>query len=341
MGRGGSGYGTRLQGKGQDTGVNRFDVTLAGEANLDLLLYGLPAELPTDRELVADGMALTLGGSPAITAHNLAMLGLKTSLITAASDDVFGAMCLRDLAAAGVDLSRAVRKSHDRGTGVSVLLQHGDSRRTLTYSGNTVELCWNDLDLDFLASARHFHLSSYFLQTGLRDDVPRLCAYLKRAGLTISVDPNDDPLGRWDNSFFLVLKYIDVLMPNQREVCEMMRDSNAERAIARLSELVPLLVVKRGARGALAVQAGRRYEAEAIAVTLVDAIGAGDSFNAGFLYAWLNGSPLDRCLRFGNLAGAFSTTAAGGVEAFRNRRGLEEFLSAHADAPVCTVQGRK
>ena len=312
--------------------MSRFDVTLVGEANLDLLLYGLPAELPADRELVAEGMALTLGGSPAITAHNLASLGCKTGLITAVSDDQFGTRCLRDLGTAGVDLTRMARKEDNRGTGVSVLLQHRDSRRTLTYPGNTVDLCWADLDLDYLASARHFHLSSYFLQTGLREDVPKLFAYLKQAGLTISVDPNDDPLGLWDNSFFLVLKYIDVLMPNQREACEMMRDSNAERAIARLSDLVPVLVVKRGTRGATAIEQGRRFEAEAIAVTPIDAIGAGDSFNAGFLREWLRGSPLDQCLRFGNLAGAFSTTAAGGVEAFRNRARLDEFLSRHAAA---------
>jgi sugar/nucleoside kinase (ribokinase family) len=320
--------------------VNRFDVTLVGEANLDLLLYGLPADLPNDRELVAEDMALTLGGSPAITAHNLATLGCRTGFITTSSDDIFGAMCLRDLGTAGVDLSRAARKRNNLGTGVSVLLQHDDSRRTLTYLGNTSALCWEDLDLDYLASARHFHLSSYFLQTGLRKDVPRLLAHLKRAGLTISMDPNDDPSGAWDDSFFELLRYADLLMPNQREVCYLMRDSDPERAIARLSELVPLLVVKRGAQGAIAIEAGKRCESAAVAVPPVDAIGAGDSFNAGFLHGRLSGLPLDRCLHLGNLMGAFSTTAAGGVEAFRDRARLKEFLSAHAtaDALVSAAQ---
>lgn len=323
--------------------MSRFDVTLVGEANLDLVLYELPAELPTDRELVAGGMALTLGGSPAITAHNLAILGCRTGFITAASGDVFGAMCFRDLDAAGVDLSHAVHNKDGRGTGVSVLLQHRDSRRTLTYPGNTTDLCWHDLDLDYLSDSRHFHLSSYFLQTAMREDVPRLFEHLKHAGLTISMDPNDDPLGVWGNSFFEALKYVDVLMPNQREVAEMMRDSDADRAIEKLSELVPLLVVKRGVRGAVAIKAGKRCEAEAFNVTSVDAVGAGDSFNAGFLHAWLNGTSLGRCLRLGNLTGAFSTTAAGGVEAFRDRARLEDFLSAHAgaDTPVSAAKSPK
>jgi len=226
---------------------------------------------------------------------------------------------------------------------VSVLLQHRDSRRTLTYPGNTFDLRFEDLDLDYLANAQHFHLSSYFLQEGLRRDVPRLFAHLKRAGLTISVDPNDDPLGLWGDSFFEILKYVDVLMPNEREVCEMIRDTDAERAMLRLAHLVPLLVVKRGERGAVAIDRRGRCESAAIAVDPVDAIGAGDSFNAGFLHGFVKGWPLMRCLQFGNLTGAFSTTAPGGVLAFCNRPRLDEFLSNHriAEANISAAPAEK
>jgi sugar/nucleoside kinase (ribokinase family) len=309
--------------------LSRFDVTLVGEANLDLVLYGLPIDLPPDRELVADGIAWTIGGSPAITAHNLAALGNRIGFVTLTSDDVFGAMCNRDLATAGVDLSHAVTKGSAGGTGVSVLLQHQTSRRTLTYPGNTADLCWADLDLEYLADAKHFHLSSYFLQQGLRKDAPRLLALLKRGGLTISVDPNDDPTGEWDDDFFEMLKYVDVLMPNEREVCEMMRTPDLNRAMSKLAKRVPLLVVKRGVEGAVATRADNRYASAAVDVKTVDAIGAGDSFNAGFLHGFVRGWPLDRCLYFGNLTGSFSTTAAGGVEAFRDRAQLDRFLSAN------------
>jgi sugar/nucleoside kinase (ribokinase family) len=309
--------------------LSRFDVTLVGEANLDLVLYGLPTDLPPDRELVADGIAWTIGGSPAITAHNLAALGSRTGFVTLTSDDPFGSMCYRDLEAAGVDLSRTVTKPNAAGTGVSVLLQHQVSRRTLTYPGNTADLRWEDLDLDYLASAKHFHLSSYFLQEGLRKDVPRLFMLLRRAGLTISVDPNDDPTGEWDDAFFEMLKHVDVLMPNEREVREMMRDSDTDRSIRSLAKQVPLLVVKRGVQGAIAVKDNETFSSSAVDVRTVDAVGAGDSFNAGFLHGFVRGWPLDQCLQFGNLIGSFSTTAAGGVQAFRDRRGLDGFLSAH------------
>jgi sugar/nucleoside kinase (ribokinase family) len=318
--------------------LSHFDVTLVGEANLDLLLHGLPSDLPLDRELIADGMELTLGGSPAITAHNLSALGSRTGFITAASEDQFASVCVDDLNAAGVDLSRMVRRGDDARTGVSILLQHSDSRRTLTYPGNRLDLRWEDLDLDYLTSSRHFHLSSYFLQQGIRADVPRLFAHLKEAGLTISVDPNDDPLDEWGESFLDILKHVDVLMPNEREVGAMMRDDDPKRAIGRLSELVPLLVVKQGAHGAMAVAGGRCYEAGAIRVDPVDAIGAGDSFNAGFLHGFVQGWPVERCLRFGNLTGGFSTTAAGGVRAFRDRARLDAFLSAHVQEEAGTPE---
>jgi len=226
----------------------------------------------------------TLGGSPAITARNLAALGSRTGFITLASDDLFGSICYHDLMAAGVDLSHVISRTDDSRTGVSELLPHPDSRRTLTYPGNTADLQWEDLDLEYLASARHFHLSSYFLQKALRKDVPRLFAHLKRAGLTISVDPNDDPLGQWDDSFFKILKYVDLLMPNEREACEMMREGDPEAAMCKLARFVPLLVVKRGVRGAVAIRGNETTDSDSIDVQTVDAVGAGDSFNAGFLF---------------------------------------------------------
>jgi sugar/nucleoside kinase (ribokinase family) len=318
--------------------VTQFDVTLAGEANLDLLLYGLPEELPLERELIADRMAMTLGGSPAITAHNLAALGSRTAFITSSAGDLFSSICLKELAEAGVDLSRIVRTEDGGSAGISVLLQHLHSRRTFTYRGTTHDLRFEDLDLDYLTAARHFHLSSYFLQEHLRKDVPRLFVHLKRAGLTISLDPNDDPSGSWDESLFEVLKHVDVFLPNEREVCHLMRESDPGHAIRRLGERLPLLVVKRGSRGAVAVRDGVRFEAEAIQVESVDAVGAGDSFNAGFLHAFLKDWPLEGCLHFGNLTGAFSTTVQGGVQAFRDRGRLDSFIASHSSpAPSLPV----
>jgi sugar/nucleoside kinase (ribokinase family) len=308
----------------------RFDVTLVGESNVDLLLYGLPDDLPPERELLADRMAMHLGGSPAITAHNLAAFGSQVGFITASANDTFADLCLRDLTSAGVDLSRAIRKDDGSSTGFTVLLQHRNFRRTLTYPGVTHSIRYCDLDLEYLRSARHFHLSSYFLQQSLRPDIPRLFAELKETGLTISFDPNDDPSGEWDSSIYEALAYVDILMPNEREACRIARASQLDLALHNLSAIVPTVVVKRGAQGAVAFSEGKTHTAAALMMTPVDAVGAGDSFNAGFLHAYLKGESIDRCLAFGNLAGAFSTTQAGGIAAFRSAEERSQFFAAHA-----------
>jgi sugar/nucleoside kinase (ribokinase family) len=314
------------------------DVVIVGEANVDVLLYGLPETLPLERELLSTGMNLSLGGSSAITAHNLAALGTRVGLLSVAADDAFAALCLADLKGAGVDLSRVLRAQAGTATGVSVLLQHERARRTLTYLGTTAVLRMEDLDLEYIAAARHLHFASYFLQAGLRKDVPALLAFCKQAGLTVSLDPNDDPTGEWSDDVLQLLRYVDILMPNERELCHLAHEDNAEHAISKLRELVPILVVKQGRRGAMACDAGRRLASPAVDVDVVDAVGAGDSFNAGFLHGYLQGWELERCLQLGNIAGAFSTTAMGGTLAFRDRAALAEIMARHGE-PVAPVRG--
>jgi sugar/nucleoside kinase (ribokinase family) len=312
----------------------QFDITLAGEITMDLLMYGLPEELPVERELLATGMALTLGGSSAITAHNLAVLGSRTGFIPQLGGDPFTDLCLQTLLNAGVDLSRAVLPKPNIGTGLTVLLQHERSRRALTYSGTISDLRYEDLDLAYLASGRHFHLSSFFLQSGLRDDVPKLLAAMHHAGLTTSLDTNDDPENAWEGPIAETLGHLDILMPNEREACRLANESTLDDAIDKLAEMIPMLVIKRGAAGALVVHRGLRYEVPGHLTKVVDVIGAGDSFNAGFLHAFVHGAGVVDCLALGNASGAYSTTASGGTQAFCEPQRMHQFFEGCGVAPV-------
>lgn len=312
--------------------MHKFDVTLAGEANSDLMLYGLPEDLPPERELLADKMALLLGGSPAITAHNLAALGSRVGFVTAAADDVFAQLCLEDLSRAGVDLSCILGAPPGTGTGITVFLQHAKFRRALTYTGSTATLRFKDLNLDYLKSSHHFHLASFYLQSGLIEDVPLLFAELKGAGLTISLDTNDDPAGLWQSGIEEALPFVDVLMPNEREACALAKVAEPDDALRVLAEKVPLVVLKRGAVGAQARFGSEQLTAPVICAPFVDAVGAGDSFNAGFLHGFVQGWELERCLAFANVAGALSTTQIGGTTAFRDRAAVNRFFDEHLPA---------
>ncbi len=306
----------------------RFDVTIAGELNLDLILYGVPEEIPRERELLASDLNLTLGSSSAIMAHNLASLGSRVGFVSCIGDDSFGELALARLSAARVDVSK-VSILPERKTGLTVIMQRTSWRNMLTYSGTIFDLRTEDLDLDYLCSGRHFHLSSFYLQRGLRPSVPELLKKLKSAGLTISLDCNDDPEDRWDGGIRDALQYVDVFLPNAREAMLLTKAATAEAAAKELAQTVPLVVVKLGGQGALARSGQQQWSSPALRIDVVDPVGAGDSFDAGFLHEYLKGSDVNACLAAGNLAGALSVTRAGGTEAFRDVSHRERFLREH------------
>jgi sugar/nucleoside kinase (ribokinase family) len=148
---------------------------------------------------------------------------------------------------------------------------------------------------------------------------------LKAAGLTISLDTNDDPADEWGSDIKNVLSLVDVFLPNAQEALQITRSKSLEEAMARLADIVPLVVVKMGSEGATASRGKERVHSPALKVQVVDSVGAGDSFDAGFLCEFVNGSDLATCLESGNLAGALSTTRPGGTEAFRDQEYRERF----------------
>jgi sugar/nucleoside kinase (ribokinase family) len=308
----------------------RFDVTVAGELNLDLILYGLPTELPPDRELLADRMMLTLGGSSSIVAHNLAALGSRVGFQSVIGDDQLGQTAVKLMADIGVEVSRVKQISGPIKSGLTVILQHDAWRNILTYAGTISELALDDLDFDYLTDSRHFHFSSFYLQTRLRPHVTELFKKLKAAGLTISLDTNDDPEDLWEGGLRDVLNYVDILMPNAREALRIAKTDNLESAVDQLAETVPLVVVKMGAEGAMARQGSRRFVSPPAKVDFVDPVGAGDSFDAGFLHQYIRGADISTCLAYGNLTGALSTTKPGGTEAFRDSKHRKQFLGENA-----------
>jgi len=306
----------------------RFDVTIAGELNLDLIFYGLPAELPPERELLASDMMLTLGSSSAIVAHNLAALGCRVGFISRIGDDPLGEIALQRLRDGGVDVSKVIRTAGAK-TGLTTILQRDTWRNMLTYAGTIFDLKFDDLDLEYLSDSRHFHLSSFFLQYGLRDRIPELFRKLKGAGLTISLDTNDDPDDLWQAGLSEALRHVDLFLPNAREARGISGVDDLRTALDRLGAVVPLIAIKNGMEGAMAQSGGQTYSASAIKVEAIDAVGAGDSFDAGFLFEYLRGSDIPTCLAAANACGAFSTTRAGGTEAFRDSKYKTQFFRNH------------
>jgi sugar/nucleoside kinase (ribokinase family) len=219
-----------------------------------------------------------------------------------------------------------VKRLPGKNTGVTVILPLAKKRQILTYPGTTFDLQRTHLDLDYLRSAAHFHLSSFFLLRALRPTLPELFSQMKQNGLTTSLDTNDDPENLWADDVKTVLKNVDVFLPNEQEACKLAGTGDLDSALDALSRLVPVVVIKRGAEGALAKRGKDRFHAASLSVQPVDTVGAGDSFNAGFLHKFIGGADIQDCLAYGNAAAGLSTTRAGGTEAFRDRQHRETFL---------------
>ena len=306
-----------------------YDVSVIGELNLDLILYGLPPELVLEREHLANELSITLGSSSAIFAHNLALLGNKVGFSSCIGSDPFGEICVKRLSESGVDLSR-VHRLPGKTTGLTVILPQRKQRFILTYPGTMYEMTNRDLDMTYLLNAKHLHVSSYFLQKGIRPHFIELFRKAKEAGLSTSLDTNDDPEDRWSGDIQLLLKYVDILLPNEREACKLAQATDTERAAQVLSQKVPILVIKRGGQGAIAWNGKEKYTAFPPVVDMADPVGAGDSFDAGFVHQYIRGGKVEDCLKFANIAGALSVTRAGGTEAFRDVQHREIFLRKHA-----------
>ncbi|MCR6482974.1 sugar kinase [Amycolatopsis sp. OK19-0408] len=291
--------------------MHRFDLLVVGDANPDVIVGPLRTDLAFgQREQLAATGTLTLGGSGAITAAGAARLGLKVAMAGRVGDDEGGRFVRAALGERGVDTT-ALRTDPDRPTPLTTVLTRDGDRAIVTAPGTLTTTTAADVPPSLLAEARHVHASSYFLLPNLAADLPALLRTARAHGASTSVDTNDDPAGRWDVGD--LLRETDFLLPNAAEAMRLAGAPGAREAAAALASLGPTVVVKDGADGAFACRDGEFSFAPGVPAAAVDTVGAGDSFNAGFLAGVLAGLPLATALRCGVVCGGCSVRAAGGT----------------------------
>ena len=292
-----------------------FDVLVLGDANPDLVVRGGDVEPAFGQaERVVDEARLVVGGSGSIFSCGAARLGLRVAFVGVLGDDPFGRFMLESLAERGVDTSGCV-VDPSRPTGASVILSRGEDRAILTSTGTIADLRGELVDRELLRSARHVHVSSYFLQTSLAPDLPELFREARAAGATTSVDPNWDPSEGWDGGLLALLLETDVFLPNSEEARRITGIDGFEVACATLAERGPVVAAKSGEGGGLAIAGDEIVRSAVLPVDVVDTTGAGDGFDAGFIAGRLLGRPLERCLAVAVACGSLSTRAVGGTAA--------------------------
>ncbi|HEY3338169.1 MAG TPA: carbohydrate kinase family protein [Propionicimonas sp.] len=311
-------------------------VLVAGDANLDLVLAGDVVPRFGQAEQLLESAQLVLGSSAGICASGLARLGTDVALVARVGRDLFGDQTVRLLRDNGVDTAHVLRA--DAPTGLSVILSGVGDRAILTLTGAMAALTPGDVlqamarTLAMSEPVGHLHIASFFLLPVLAGGLPELLAEARAAGFTTSLDTNWDPAETWAG-VEACLPHLDLLLPNAAEAVAIARSLGGEstdvQAAARfLAARGPIVAVKDGAAGGFAVAGDGVFHAPGLALEVVDTTGAGDSFDAGFLSAWLAGDDLATAVRWGTAAGSLSTRGFGGTGGQPTRAELAAALAA-------------
>jgi ribokinase len=310
-----------------------LDLLVLGELNPDVLVSAGDADIRFGQvEQLVDRATITLGSSGAITAAAAAAQGLHVTVCAVVGDDPVGAWTIELLTGYGVDVAGVVRRAGHQ-TGLSVVMTRPDGDRAiLTYSGTMSELSGADVPADWLRAARHVHASSFFLQRGLQADLPALFEAARIAGATTSLDPGWAPRGEWADAG-PVLSQTDYLLPNAAECWHLAGaldgrstrgdhpddEASALQCAKALHRLGPVVAVKLGAAGALAVGPDMLARVRGRGVVPVDSTGAGDSFDAGFIAGLLDDSTVTESLKRAVSTGSIAVTGWGGTGRLASR----------------------
>lgn len=289
-------------------------VLVVGEINVDIMLQGYREFPVPGKEVLVDDFSMVLGSASAICAMGLARLGTPVSFLGKVGEDPWGRFCLEALRGRGIDVSR-VTSDPGLKTGVTVAITSPTDRALVSFLGSIGALTAADVAARAFEGFDHLHVSSYFLQERLRPGIRGLFRAARAAGLTTSLDPGFDPSETWGPDLSETLDETDVFFPNEVELAGLARTGDPEAALRRLHREGLRIVAKLGGAGAMTLEGGRTLRVPAFPVQPIDTTGAGDSFDAGFLHAWLGGQPVAACLGLGAACGALSTLGLGGTAA--------------------------
>jgi sugar/nucleoside kinase (ribokinase family) len=318
-----------------------LDVVTLGPLNVDLLISGhAPTNLIDLTQWVGPSQVnLTVAGANGYTTLALAKLGLKTGAVATLADDAFGDMIFQAVTRAGVEVSQ-VRRQPQSLSGIAIyMLLFGSKKRPLTYRLPTHHpwpQCLSQADRDYLLSGRHIHCGGYLHFPEMwNDDLAEVFRLARERGLSTSLDPQSllyPYAGSWSEPLREALRYTDLLLLDAYEARRITEIDDLPAAAAALKNSgARIVAIKDGAAGTWICMADRTFHQPAIDVPeaeIVETVGAGDTFDAGFIAAYLAGWPIERCAKLAALAAASSMRGSGGVAGLASWEELERALDA-------------
>lgn len=304
----------------------KYDVLVVGDINPDIMMINYDRLPDPGEETHSEDAQVALGGGCAICASGLAKLGVNVAVYGFLGKDMFGDMMLKQLNEVGVK-TQEVRQVEDVKTGFSIALTNSKDRAFVTYNGTNALFDVTKISDEVIQSAKHLHVLCY--HPTKHDEYVAFFKRVKDLGRTVSFDLGYDDTEQWSSRINEIVEIVDVFMPNDKEATKYMKVDSAEEALKVLSEKGKTVVVKMGSRGSIGYRQGTFAEASPFVTNCVDTTGAGDSFNAGFLFGWLRGYDLEKCLVLGNAVGSKSVEHYGGNTGVPYYEEYVEFLKQH------------
>jgi len=303
--------------------------------NIGLALMDIPIKLDapvidfTEDLIPVSGVRMTPGGDAANVSVLLSQLGCRTALCAAVGDDAIGRAVTDMLTHAGVDTSH-IRQKPNAATALSVVMINNAGDRTFLYQkGGNEMLCRSDFDDTLLGKTRHINYGSFFLMPALdRGGITDIFRQAKNAGLTLSADTVQDRYGLGLEGIAEAVRCLDMFLPSYIEAKLMTGERDAKRMARRIADVTgeKYVVIKMGAEGCFVHEPTREYQVAPFPAEVVDTTGAGDSFVAGVIKAYLEGRPFEECIRYGSAAAALNIAHVGATHASVTAEAVDDFL---------------
>jgi len=301
--------------------VNKYDVIHLGPYFCDLIIAGLENLPQLGSEIYGTELHMVPGGA-FNTTYALHRLGLKTGWISDFGSDHFSQFVLEKIKEIGIDTTFLKIHPHSL-CALSVAFSFQQDRGFISY----MDPCepWNLIEI------LETYQPSIFLVGGLEYGPAFLefAATAQQMGITLVMDCQYRDVTLSTPGVIEALSSIDLFMPNCCEAFRLTGIHDTSESVQVLAQYTPQVVIKIGREGSVAYSKGKVTKIPAVYVPhVMDTTGAGDSFNAGFLFGFLQGASIDTCLKYANLMGAACVTGFG-VSQLPDRPQLEALLNQY------------
>jgi len=292
----------------------RKSCLVIGDLNVDIVLNELKDYPELGKEIVAGSHFLDIGGSGGIFSAVLSGLGINTYIISKIGSDFLGKFLINKLKSYDVNINKLIIEDNKE-TGITINLSYREDKYQISSLGLVNSLNIDEVVFKNIKDIGHVHFTSYYMMNNLKKDYVKLIDNIKKVykNATFSLDTNDDPENRWGDEIYNILNNIDILFINKKEALKITKESDTSDALNKLKREVKTVVIKLGSKGYIARDGDSYYSGDSLSANFKDSTGAGDNFDAGFIYGYMNNLDIEKSLKIANVVGTKSVEFPGGV----------------------------